>query len=293
MGRQLLGGFTLIETLVSVFIIFLILSLITISYSEFRIKASLDASAAEVISNLNLARSKTIASDDASNYGLHFNSSNYIFFKGLVYNSNDPSNQTFSLPTYLEFLNIDIAQWPDIVFERITGATNSYGSFKIRRIGGTDEKIIKVDNSGSSYFSTTNYGTTGGIIDSRHVHFDYDRFINISPSETLDLYFDGSVLPQVQINIFNSLDTSGHFNYDGVININGENQTLKIHSHIFNSGFTPQNRLSIIRDRSKNTKSLVIKISGDNGIIISYTASGQETISGAGYSAWVSNLVRQ
>lgn len=284
-------GFTLIEVLISLFIIFLIFGLAVFSYSNFRIKSSLDSTAQEIIVNLRIARSKTLASESSSSYGIHFDSASYTLFPGSVYDPNNNLNKVFSLPSFLEIINVDLVGFPDVIFERVTGRTNNFGSVKARQAGGGEERTVKIDNSGNTYISTISYAETGARLnDSRHLHFDYSRTINLSPSETIDLYFDGSGVPQTQINISNGLDVNSHFNYEGTTLVGGENQTIKIHTHILNSGSTPTNQFSIFRDRSKNTKSLIIKISGDAGSLVSYTAAGVETL---GNSIWASNLSRQ
>lgn len=284
-------GFTLLEVSISLFIMFLIFGLAVFSFSNFRVKSSLDSLAQEIITNLRIARSKTLASENSSRYGIHFDSASYTLFPGSIYDSNNNLNQIFSLQSFLEIVNVDLVGFPDVIFERVTGRTNNFGSVKARQVGGGEERIVKIDNSGNVYVSTINYSETGvRSADSRHIHFDYSRTINLSPSETIDLYFDGSGVPQTQINISNSLDADNHFNYEGTTLVGGENQTIKIHTHIFNSGGTPTNQFSVFRDRSKNTKSLAIKISGDTGSFVSYTAVGAETL---GNSIWVSNLSRQ
>lgn len=284
-------GFTLIEISISLFIMLLIFGLAVFSYSDFRVKSSLDSTAQEIITNLRIARSKTLASENSSSYGIHFDSASYVLFPGSVYDPNNNLNEVFSLPSFLEIVNVDLTGFPDVIFERVTGRTNNFGSVKARQAGGGKEKIIKIDSSGNIYLSTTSYAETGvRLTDSRHIHFDYSRTISLSPSETIDLYFDNSGIPQTQINIANNLDSDNHFNYEGTTIVGGENQTLKIHTHIMSSGGTPTNQFSVFRDRSKNTKSLVIKISSDDGSLVNYTSAGIETL---GNSIWVSNLLRQ
>lgn len=110
--------------------------------------------------------------------------------------------------------------------------------------------------------------------DSRHVHFDYSRLISTS-TESLILTFtyDSSTL-QETILIADNLK-EGQIFWEGEINVGGEIQKLKIHTHRLNN---PDTQFSIHRDRRYNNKALKIEISGDSsGSLIEYSADGLST----------------
>ena len=75
-------GFSLIEFMVVVGLIALIGSFSLTSLSTFRRQSDLDSDAGGVLAALRLARSRTISSENAENYGVYFASATYTVFPG-------------------------------------------------------------------------------------------------------------------------------------------------------------------------------------------------------------------
>ena len=113
------------------------------------------------------------------------------------------------------------------------------------------------------------------IKDSRHVHVDYiGRFIDTA-TETMSLDFSPS--PTVESITIADYISGGQFVWEGIIDVDGEMQELRIHTHKLNDvGFATQ--FSIHRSGKVNTKPFIITVSGDgSGDIIQYTATGITT----------------
>lgn len=288
-------GFTLIEAVVIVGIIGLLLTLIFSSLYLLRGRADLTRASEDILSSLRLARSKTLASDEASSYGVHLESNKYALFRGTSYSSSASDNRIFNVSGSLEIYNINFSGWPDIVFRKITGAVDSSktGKFGVRLTANPSEGaiIINVKSSGeASILSSEIPFGNARITDSRHVHFSYSRIITIT-TENLVLTFSDSPNPDVIENIpMRDYTSGGKFDWQAKVSVGGEEQVLRVHTHILNDA-EAGTVFSVHRDRRHNTKALIIAISGDvSGSLISYTAAGQES---RGMSLNVSSPIRQ
>lgn len=136
------SGFTLLEVIISIGIIMTISSVVLASLSTFRASQTLDAAVEKTLSAFSLSRLDTISSKNDSVYGVRVLQDRVTYFKGSVYPGNaDPDNLVFILPATIELANISInGGGSDVVFQRISGATATYGTFDIRVRGNT--KIV-------------------------------------------------------------------------------------------------------------------------------------------------------
>lgn len=121
-------GFTFLEIIVAVSIIFILGVLAIAAFSNFSKNSLLQEGRAKVISELNYARSETLASEGKSSWGVHFESSKVVRFKGSLYVSGDPSNVETNLPGGV----IIFSNPGDIVFERLTGRVSGPGPVVLR-----------------------------------------------------------------------------------------------------------------------------------------------------------------
>ncbi len=269
-------GFTFIETLIVIAVIALIITLTIVSYRYFEKRTELETTAQKITAVLKSAQNKTLASEDDSQYGVHFKSNQYILFKGDIYQEGAADNKTYQITNQIEISQINLAQATNtVVFQRINGQTNDYGTIILTSLSQPGEtKTINIQLSGQIELisTTTECCNTNRLIDSRHIHFNLGW--SIQNSNTLTLYFTDT--PEVVFNInmadyFNLNKTE--FNWSDTVEVNGENQTLEIHTHALDSVNTS---LCIHRKGEENNKSLQILI--DDKEIVSYTADGQPTI---------------
>ena len=267
-------GFTLIEIIIVIFILSFLALILVFSLRSFNNKTDLNNVADNIVNLIKLAQSKTLASEGAGKWGVYFNETDpdkYILFKGESYDLRDGSFDKISnLPNSLEFFDINITGGQEIVFDRIVGTTENSGDLSMRlKSDTTKTKTIYIKTSGSASLTDTSADTSGRIVDSRHVHFDYTRNINTT-NEELVLTFEGGIIENVEIvdNIKN-----GEIFWEGEINVGGQGQKIKIQTHGLNN---PNTLFSIHRDRGYNNKTLKVEISGDSsGYLIDYSADGE------------------
>jgi len=277
-------GFTLIELLVIVGISLILILLAFPNFRFFGKESDLANSAQEIVNTLRLAQNKTLASEKASQWGVYFKTSTqphqYTLFEGSSFASRvTSSDEVHQLPKSIEIYEIDLWGGSEVVFERVTGyasSTSQIGKVSIRlKDEPSKEKTIYVENSG--LISLTNPSTPSDqdrLKDSRHVHFDYNRKISTSTEKLILTFTYDTSITTKEIIIAEKIKDDQIY-WEGEVDVGGEIQKLKIHTHRLNNLDT---QFCIHRDRRYNNKALKVEISGDSsGELIKYDASGQTT----------------
>lgn len=143
-------GFTLIEILVVITILTILAAIIFVSFTSLGAKEALDNSAGTIISTLREARSLTLASDEANQYGVRLEQSRVILFRGPLYSALDPENLSYGLSSLTGARNIALnGGGSEVVFMRLTGATEDYGSLEVYlKSAATTYKKINVNKTG-------------------------------------------------------------------------------------------------------------------------------------------------
>ncbi len=129
--RFLKGGFSIVELVVALAVIAAVVGLISFAFSKTGKTQSVDNAAGIVLSQLEQARSLTLASKNASQYGVYFASSTAVLFKGPTYAAS-LQNSTATLPANTEISNLNLTGGAtSVVFQRLTGETVQSGTIKI------------------------------------------------------------------------------------------------------------------------------------------------------------------
>ena len=126
-------GITSLEIIAVIAIIGVLSVIIVAPFSSFRSSKTLDTGVEEIVSLLNDARLSTLSSKGGFQYGVHFETSRIVLFKGTVFNDTDPNNKEILLNNTLEISNIALTgAGSDVVFERLTGKTSQDGTITLR-----------------------------------------------------------------------------------------------------------------------------------------------------------------
>jgi len=278
-------AFTLIELLIVIGILILLAGISIPALYSFQKNSAINNVTGEIINNLKLVRSNTLASQNLSEWGIYFTNSTiphqYTLFKGQTYELRDVSfDKTYQLSKDVEFSEINLNGTTEIVFERLTGITNSFGMVSISlKDNPQKSKTIYVEGSGQVGLEPfSSVSDENRLKDSRHVHFDYAREISTS-TEKLILTFDEGFVQEIVIseNMKNE-----QIYWEREIEVGEEKQMLKILTHRLNN---PDTEFSITRDKRYNNKAFNIDIDGDpdyptlSPILIRYASDGS-TIKG-------------
>ena len=273
-------GYTLVELLIAVAVLTVILIISATTFYNLTKKSDLDASRDNIISVLNIARNKALASEGAKQYGVYFDTSTspdkYILFQGPNYAGRDVSfDEVCDLVSSIEISNISFnGNGDEVVFKRLDGSTDNYGSITIQSLNTSETRTVYIYSSGEISTQPESISEAGRITDSRHIHFDYSRNINTA-IETITLTFTD---PTTTVNILmDDYTTSVSFDWEDDVDVGGDIQHIRIHTHRLND-VDLGTQFCIHRDRRYNNKALTITISGDGSdSLISYTVDGQES----------------
>ena len=281
MNSEFKKGFTLVELLVILAIMIILVAIAIPNLRFFQRESDLNNSAEEIINTLRLAQNKTIASEGASSWGVFFATSTsphqYVLFQGSDYLSRaTSSDEVRKLPKTIVISEINLGGENEVVFIRITGTAQQSGSITLSLAGDpTKTRTIYVESSGGAGLAAPQIpGDENRVNDSRHAHIDYSRTISTS-TENLILTFEGGITETIVI--ANNIK-DGQIYWEREIDVAGEIQKLKIHTHRLNN---PDSQFCIHRDRRYNNKALKIDIDGtpdpDPGSLIEYSADGLTT----------------
>ena len=143
-------GFSFIEILVVLAVLAIVVAFGATAFLPFYRNQILNGALEQVVALINEARSKTLSSEDASQYGVHFETSKITLFKGTIFSESNPDNQEFKLPSSVEISEILLnGGGPDLVFKRLTGETNQFGRIGLKLKADTPRvKSITIETSG-------------------------------------------------------------------------------------------------------------------------------------------------
>ena len=119
-------GITALELLVIVAVLGVIFSIVIPQFSKTRELQVLKSATSDILSSLNKAQSRTLASVNSSSYGVHLQSDKIIIFKGTVFSVGDANNETINIVTPASISNVTLSgvgsTSGNIYFNRLSGA---------------------------------------------------------------------------------------------------------------------------------------------------------------------------
>lgn len=140
----------MIELLISITIVG-VLSLIGLWYfTRATDTEALKKDAQGIVAIINEARSLSLASKNALQYGVHLEEFQVVLFEGNSYASSSLSNkyQPFNRRVH-KFSHSLNGGGDDIVFSRLTGETNNFGTIKISLINNSlSSTTVSINNNG-------------------------------------------------------------------------------------------------------------------------------------------------
>lgn len=145
------AGLTLLEVVVSVGILLIIAVFAFNAIRAFHESALLDQAVDGSLGLLREAREKTLASENASAWGVHFTSNAMTIFRGGAYDANDPLNKTVFIPQAVAASSINLTTTTaNVVFDRLTGASPVTGTVTFSGLRSGKTKSVRIFSSGLS-----------------------------------------------------------------------------------------------------------------------------------------------
>ena len=143
-------GNSVIELLVVVAIFAIVATLAATPFILFKKTSALGAAVSESIALLEDARARTLSSRNASQYGVHFDESRAVLFSGAVFDADAPWNEESVFNSAVEAAQVALAGGgEDVVFKRLTGETDDYGTVTFWLTSDTTKtKILRIGRTG-------------------------------------------------------------------------------------------------------------------------------------------------
>lgn len=136
-------GFTLLEVVLSITIVFMIFSVAAPIYQDYQIRNNIDTSVSTIIENLRRAQTMSLASDGDSTWGVNVANGVVTLFKGINFAARDVSfDEIYDMPNI-----ITPAGLTEIVFSKLNGEPNSTGILTLTTNGNV--RSISINEKGS------------------------------------------------------------------------------------------------------------------------------------------------
>lgn len=138
-------GFTAVEILIVVGILGMLMAVIIPSFSQFRKASLVHTETQDIVSFINRARLSSMYSKNDLEYGIHFNSTGVVMYSTPVYDAMETTNEIRNLDSTLFFSSITMqGGGNDIVFKKVTGATDKYATTTMKFVGASATSTIFV-----------------------------------------------------------------------------------------------------------------------------------------------------
>ncbi|OHA79281.1 MAG: hypothetical protein A2747_02460 [Candidatus Yonathbacteria bacterium RIFCSPHIGHO2_01_FULL_44_41] len=149
-SRKNLGGFTALELLMVIAILGILSAIILTPFKAFRNSKVLDTASEETLALLSEARGDTLSGKGGYQYGVHFEASQIVLYRGATYSAGDANNKAVVLDNALEVSSIALAGGgADVLFDRLTGKTAQNGTAVIRVKSDTSKvRTITIEKTG-------------------------------------------------------------------------------------------------------------------------------------------------
>lgn len=146
-------GFTLIELLIVIGITVVLSTIGILNLFNYQAQKDLDMTVNEIISTLRVAQNNSISqelieSGSGRKWGVHFESGNYVLFRGIDYNDSGKTIVSKSvLRTTVEFKTLPSPQ--DAMFSLITGKPSSSSTIEVSlKSNPNNFKTITINGNG-------------------------------------------------------------------------------------------------------------------------------------------------
>ena len=142
-------GFTLVEILVVIAIISVISGITFYFFGNANDRQVLEKNVSGVTSLIRNARLLSVASKNASVFGIHFESDKAVLFEGSSYSAGSPFERIIDLSreVYIPSYSLN-GGGSDVVFSRLVGETINYGTVTISLKDNSTSTVITILKTG-------------------------------------------------------------------------------------------------------------------------------------------------
>ncbi len=141
-------GFTFVEIVIVIAVLFILAAISVVSFRNLLLSASYRVAVQEVYTQLTDARNDTLASENDTVYGVHFERGSTTYFIGDTFVEGTASNVVYEFEggTYAtsSFITNDV----NVIFKRLSGLPTATGTILIIKSDGSATSTIEVHDSG-------------------------------------------------------------------------------------------------------------------------------------------------
>ena len=149
MNKNKKNGLTILEVLIVVSFLSLLSAMTIFSFSNLSKRELIVKEVNNIVAILNEARSLTLSSEGDSQYGVRIENNKVVFFKGDSFEISNPNNRDYILSPKVTILSDELVGGPDIVYKRLTGSSDQYGSIFVVLVSDPNtSKQIKIFSTG-------------------------------------------------------------------------------------------------------------------------------------------------
>jgi type II secretory pathway pseudopilin PulG len=143
-------GITILEIIVVVGILLILTTVSVSNLSSYRSRQILNGESSQILSILNKARYQTLASKAQTSYGVRIESDRVTLYTGPTFASVPGEYEEYVLNPSVSITNISLnGGSADVLFERLTGETVSYGTFQVTLLSEVlQNHIIEISQTG-------------------------------------------------------------------------------------------------------------------------------------------------
>lgn len=142
-------GFTVIEILMVLAILTVLTAIVFATFIQFRKQQALGKDAELIVEVLEQAHSQTLSSQNSSQYGVHFSSSQITLFVGGTYSAGAGTNQSYAINSTDTILTISLnGGGNDVVFNRLSGESSQYGTVVVSSPTASATRTVTIYKTG-------------------------------------------------------------------------------------------------------------------------------------------------
>lgn len=143
-------GFSLLEIIISIAVVTIILTIVTNSFRTAQLKKEQDGIVQSILASLDEQKTNSQVGKEGSNYGVKFNTDEFILFKGISYTESSSDNESKSIDTRFQ-ISETISNVDNIIyFSKLNGNSNENATITISEISDQiDPKSLIIETSGA------------------------------------------------------------------------------------------------------------------------------------------------
>ncbi len=149
MYNIVMKGFTLIEVIISIAIIAVLSGIVVNSFQTAKLKKQQQGIVQSIVSYLEKQKSDAQAGKDGSNYGVRFNSVDFVMFKGNSYATTTESNIIVAIDPQFTLSETITNSQNIIFFSKLNGDSNENATITISHLGNrVSPQSLLIEKSG-------------------------------------------------------------------------------------------------------------------------------------------------